>query len=124
MVGVRLRGTKLKVFSGKEANLNHVILRILEKQALIPYDVWLIVRTTKGFRHTPHKSVCRRIQALEKQGWIAKSGKRPTRPAGISDLCEITLKSKAALRLSEKTMDRFLEIATEEKLLRLIETLK
>jgi chromosome segregation and condensation protein ScpB len=120
----KLRGTKLKVFSGKEATLNHTILRILEKQMLIAYDVWLTTKTIKGFRHTPYRSICRRIQALEQQNWITKKGKRPIRPTGTSDLYEITPKAKAALYLSEKTMDTFLETAPEEKLLQLIETLK
>jgi hypothetical protein len=120
----KLKGTKLKVFSGKEASLNLVILLILREKTLIPYDVWLLVKATKDFRHTPYKSVCRRMQALEQQSWITKSGKRLTKPAGVSDLYQLTLKAEAALRLAEKTIDGLLETATDEQLLHLIQAFK
>jgi len=96
------KGTRLKVFSGKEESLNRVILLILKKNSLIPYDVWLFVKSIKGFRHTEHKTVCRRMQALEQQGWIVQKGARPTKPCGDSLLYELTIRGKAALRLDKK----------------------
>jgi|GEM_PF-1155491 len=118
------QGTKLQVFSGKEANLNHLILLLIEKEALIPYDVWLLVRVVKNFRHTPYKSICRRVRILDQQGWIVKKGERPTRPRGTANLYGITLKAQAVLRIAEKPMDEFLESASEQKLHQLIETLQ
>jgi hypothetical protein len=116
--------TKLEVFSGKEATLNHVIFLILLKKALIPYDVWLSVKSTKGFRHKSYKTVCRRIQALHKQGWIKVAGKRATKPSGTSSLFDLTLKAKAALRFSEKSLDDYLQTASDEQLLKFIEALE
>ncbi len=124
MARKKSKGTRLAVFSGKEASLNRVIFLILTKQALIPYDVWLSVRATKGFRHTPYRSICRRMQVLQHQGWLIKKGVRQTKPSGVSEFYEVTLRVKAALRLSEKSMDEFLQSATDEQLSKFIQALE
>lgn len=124
MTRKKSKGTRLKVFSGREARLNRAILKILNpKGALIPYDIWLQVRAIKGFRHTVYKTVCRRIQALERQHWIVQKGTRPTQPGWDSDLYELTLRGKAALKLDEQNIDTFLQTAREEQLLLLITAL-
>ena len=118
------KGTRLKVFSGREARLNRVILKILDqKGALISYDVWLLVRTIKGFRHTERKTVYRRMQTLERQRWINQKGTRPTQPGWDSELYALTPRGKAALKLDEKNMDAFLETAKDEQLHLLIAAL-
>jgi DNA-binding PadR family transcriptional regulator len=117
----KTKGTSLKVFSGKEASLNRVILQILlQKGAMIPYDVWLFVKKIKGFRHSDAKTIYRRVGTLEKQGWIAKTGNRKTRPGGISELHEITLKGQAALQLDRINVEEFLNTATNQQLQRLL----
>jgi hypothetical protein len=59
------KGTPLKVFSGKEASLNRVILLILySKKLLAKYDVYLEIRSIKGFKHKDSKTVYRRIDIL------------------------------------------------------------
>ena len=124
MARKKSKGTPLRVFSGKEESLNRVMLQILkQKGALIPYDVWLIVKANKGFRHIEHKTVCRRMQALKQQGWVAQKGKRHTKPSGDGQLYELTLRGKAALRLDEKSIEEFLQTASDEQLLKLIEAL-
>jgi hypothetical protein len=118
------KGTELSVFTGREALLNRVILKILEqKGALISYDVWLLVRAIKGFRHTERKTVYRRMQALERQSWITQKGTRPTQPGWDSELYELTLRGKAALKLDEKNIGTFLETAKDEQLHLLIAAL-
>lgn len=115
------KGTPLKVFSGREATLNRVILKILEKKSpLIAYDVWLQLRAIKGFRNTDANTVYRRMEALEEQGWIAQKGTRPTLPGWRSELYELTLRGKAALKIDEKSIEEFLRTATEEQLLKFI----
>ena len=122
MARKQCKGTKLEVFSGKEESLNRVMLQILkQKGALIPYDVWLIVKGIKGFRHRDAKTVYRRMEALERQGWITKVGNRPTQPGWPSELYEITLRGKAALKLDEKSIEEFLRTATDEQLLKFID---
>ena len=123
MARKKSKGTKLEVFSGKQESLNRVILQILrQKGALIPYDVWLQVRRIKGFRHTEFKTVCRRMQALEKQRWIAQEGTRPAKPGWDSALYELTLREKAALKLEAKSVDDFLQTAKDEQLLKFIDS--
>ena len=118
----RSNGTRLEVFSGKEASLNRVILQILrQKGALIPYDVSLNVKRTKDFMHTDTNTVYRRMEAQEEQGWIVVVGNRPTQPGWCSDLYGITLRGKAALRLDEWNIEDFLRTATDEQLLKLLD---
>lgn len=73
MAGKKGKGTKLKVFSGKEARLNRLILLILNsKKDLAKYDVFLEIRSIKGFKHKDSKTVYRRMEALNQEGWIAQ----------------------------------------------------
>jgi DNA-binding PadR family transcriptional regulator len=121
MAWKKTKGTNLQVFSGKEARLNRVISKILEnKGPLIAYDVVLQLRGIKGFRHIDSKIVYRHMEALEKQGWIAQTGTRQSQPGWDSTLHELTLRGKAALILDETNIDAFLQTATKEQLLKLI----
>jgi DNA-binding PadR family transcriptional regulator len=118
----KCKGTRLQVFSGKEARLNRVLLKTLEwKSPLIAYDVWRQLKATKGFRGIDSKTVYRRMHALEQEGWIGQRGKRPAKVRGDSALYELTLKGKAALRIDEKGIEAFLETATSEQLAKFID---
>jgi DNA-binding PadR family transcriptional regulator len=118
----RCKGTRLKVFSGKEASLNRVILLILHRKKLLAkYDVFLEIRNIKGFKHEDSKTIYRRMDALNKEGWIAQKGTRPAKVQGESILYEVTMKGKAALKLDQKSIEDFFQTATDEKLLKLIE---
>ncbi len=122
MTRLKSKGTKLQVFSGKEANMNRVIAKILDgKDALIAYDIWIHIRRIKGFRHISARTVYRRLQALKKQGWIAEKGTRPTKPGWDSALYELTLRGKAALMLDEKSIEDFLHVSTEEQIQKFLE---
>jgi len=118
----KCKGTRLKVFSGKEASLNRVILLILlSKKLLAKYDVFLEIRNIKGFKHEDSKTVYRRMEALEQERWICQKGTRPAKVLGESILYELTLRGKAALTLDQKNMEDFLRTATDEQLLKFIE---
>jgi DNA-binding PadR family transcriptional regulator len=114
----KCKGTPLKVFSGKEATLNHIILLILRssKQPLTRYDVYLQIRRIRGLKRKNSKTVYRRMEALSQEGWITQNGTRPAKVKGDSILYELTLKGKAALRLEERSIEEFLKIATDEQL--------
>ena len=123
MVGRRCKSTWLQVFSGKEARLNRVILKILEwKSPLIAYDVWRQLKATKGFRGVDSKTVYRRMYALEQGGWVGQKGKRPAKVQGDSALYELTLKGRAALMVDEKSVETFLKTATDEQLAKFIDS--
>ena len=92
-----VKGTRLEVFSGKQASLNRVILLIfLSKKVLTKYDVFLEIKKIKGFRHINSKTIYRRLEALDQEGWISQNGTRPAKVQGNSILYELTLKGKAA----------------------------
>ena len=77
--------------------------------------MFLEIKSMKGFRHIDSKTVNRRIDALEQEGWIAQKGTRPAKVQGESILYELALKGKAALRLDEKSIEEFLKTATSEQ---------
>ncbi len=116
MAGKKCTGTPLKVFSGKEAKLNRIILPLVEKKALAKEDVFHILRITKGFRHKTSKIVCRRMDALNKDGFIGPKGTRPGAVKGDCVLYQITPKGQAALKMDRKSGDRFLATATDEEI--------
>ena len=116
-------GTKLEMFSGKQASLNRVICQVLEwKSPLIAYDVWRKLKAIKGFKRIDSKTAYRRLEALEQQGWIAQKGTRTGKRGGDKILYELALRGKAALRLDEKSLEEFLRTATDEQLLKFIDS--
>jgi DNA-binding PadR family transcriptional regulator len=117
----KCKGTPLKVFSGKEAKLNRIILKILEKKSpLIAYDIWRQLKAIKGHRHVDSKTAYRRMKALEQQCLIAQKGTRLGKRGGDKILYELTLRGKAELRRDEKSTEEFLRKATEEQLQKFI----
>ena len=112
----RGRGTKLEVFSGKQAKLNRIILPLLEMKVLAKEDVFHILRKTKGYRHTTSKTVCRRMDALNESGYIGPKGTRPGAVKGDCVLYQITQKGQAALKMDRKSGDTFLNTATDEEI--------
>jgi DNA-binding PadR family transcriptional regulator len=117
------KGTPLKVFSGKEATLNRVILLILlaSKEPLAKYDVFLRVRKMKGNQNRDSKTIYSRIDALCSEGYVAQKGTRPAKVQGESILYKLTLRGKAALKADRKSMDEFLQTATDEQLLKFLD---
>jgi DNA-binding PadR family transcriptional regulator len=77
----------------------------------------------KGFRHIDSKTVYRRMDALEWDGWITQKGIRPAKVQGDSKLYELALKGKATLKLDQKSIEEFLKTATKEQLAKFIELL-
>jgi len=118
------KGTRLAVFSGREESLNRVIFLILQsKKPLASYDMYKEIKGIKGFRHVGYRTVCRRVQALENGGWIAEKGSRPAQPGWDSKLYEVTLRAVVAIRLDRRSMDEFLQTATDEQLFKLLDAL-
>jgi DNA-binding PadR family transcriptional regulator len=116
-------GTKLKVFSGKQAKLNRVVTLLYRssKTPLTKYDIYKQIHNMKGYKHYDSRTVYRRINALIGEDLIAKVGSRPGQVEGESLLYELTKKGKASLRADEKSMEVFLQTATEEELLKFLD---
>jgi hypothetical protein len=118
----KCKGTPLKVFSGKEATLNRVILLIFRaKKQVNKYDVFLETRNTKGFRHVNSKTVYRRIDALGQEGWICQKGIRPGKVNGQSILYGLTLRGEIAIRLDKIAIEEFIRLASEDELSRFLD---
>ena len=111
------KGTKLKVFSGREAKLNLLIFLILspEGRVLASYDIYREVHATKGFRRRGKQNVDRRVKALFDQGWLETEGTRETKPHFISPLYKLSEKARAALEL-RRDLNQFLETAPKDQL--------
>ena len=109
----KCKGTPLRVFSGKGATLNRLILLIIcSGQLLTKYDLFLKIKSAKGFRRKDFKTSWRRIDALAEGGWISQNGIRPGKVQGESILYELTLKGKAALIIDLKSIESSLNIAS------------
>lgn len=122
MARKKSEGTPLKVFSGKQAKLNRVILQTFDRKGpLISYDVWRFVVMIKDFGQTERKTIYYRVEALSQEGYIIQRGTRPTQPGWPSELFELTLKGKAALKADKKSMDQFFATASEEELQKFID---
>jgi hypothetical protein len=126
-MGSDYRGIKLEVFSGRQARLNCIIFLILypEEKRLASYDIFKEVRATKGFRHKGKQNVDRRVKALFRQHWLDTEGTRLIRPHfSLSPLYKLSLRGRAALELSKKNPNVFLQNAPEDQLQALITALK
>jgi hypothetical protein len=119
----KCKGSPLKVFSGKQAKLNRIVLLIYRssKTPLTKYDIYKQIHNMKGYKHYDSRTVYRRINALIAEGLIAKVGSRPGQVEGETVLYELTLLGKASLRGDERSMDVFLKTATEEELLKFLD---
>jgi len=113
--GGKTKGTLLRLFSGKEEDLNRLILLVLRssKQPLAKYDVYLQIHGMKGSRHVTSKTVYRRMDDLICGDWIAQNGTRPGKVTGESLLYEITQKGIAALKVDK--IERFFLTATDDE---------
>ena len=119
----RGKATQLEVFSGKQAGLNRVICQIFEKKSpLIAYDVWRQLKAIIDFKRVDSKTAYRRMEALEQQGLIVERGSRVGKRGGDKTLYALTLRGKASLRLDEKSIEEFLRTATDEQLLKFLES--
>ena len=120
MARKRGRGTRLEVFSGKQAKLNRVITLLYRssKTPLTKYDIYKQIHNMKGYKHYDSRTVYRRINALIGEGLIAKVGSRPGQVEGESVLYELTLRGKASLRADVKSLEVFLNFFRRKHLKR------
>ena len=125
MAPKKCKGTKLKVFSGREAKLNLLIFLILspENKLLASYDIYREVRATKGFRRRGKQNVDRRVKALLKKGWLETEGTRETKPHFISPLYRLIEKARAAMEL-RRDLNLFLETAPKDQLRKVADDFK
>ena len=112
------RNTRLSVFKGREARLNHTIFQtIAERGALTIYEVHRQIRSLRGLRHTKYTNVSRRVRALEESGFLDKAGIRDTQAGAQATLYQLTTRAHVALFLNQISPDTFIKEADEETLI-------
>ena len=119
------KSTRLKVFSGKEAWLNHIIFLLLypDKRST-SYEMYKEIRNIKGYRHVKRQSVDRRMKALLAQRWLKINGTKPAKAHFLKPLYQLSVRAEAALELGKKDLDILLQTASKEQLQKLIEALR
>ena len=112
------RNTRLSVFKGREARLNHAIFRtIAERGTLTIYEAHKQIRSLRGLRHTKYTNVSRRVRTLEDSGYLNKAGIRDTQAGGQATLYQLTTRAHVALFLNQISPDTFIKEADEETLI-------
>jgi hypothetical protein len=112
------KNTRLSVFKGREARLNHAIFQILSlKGPLIIYDIHKEVKAQKDLKHTKSTNVLRRIKALEESGYLEKAGTRKTLPGYERVLYKLSSKTYLALLLNKINLDSFIQTADEDTII-------
>jgi hypothetical protein len=117
MAGGNHRGTKLKLFTGKQAVLNRHIMKVLwsSKIPLTKFEIYKIIHGMKGCRKFASGTIYRRINALIEDKHLIGVGCKPGKVQGESVLYILTKKGRSHLRLDERNIEEFLETATEEE---------
>lgn len=111
------KNTRLSVFKGREAKLNHAIFQILSKTGPVAiYEIHKQIKTLRGLRHTKYTNVSRRVRALEELGYVDKAGIRRTQAGADATLYQLTTRAHVALFLSQISPDALLKEADEETL--------
>jgi len=112
---------RLSVFKGRDARLNKAIFWILAKQRqLTIYDLWRKLREQRDFAYVRYHIVNRRVRALEKHGYIEKSGERKTKAGFIAALYESTFRAYLAMLLEKIDLEDFVERASDTSILSVI----
>jgi len=112
------KNTRLSVFKGREARLNHTIFQTLTQRGpLTIYEIHKKIKTQRGLRHTKYTNVSRRVKALEDSGYIDKAGTRNTQAGAQAILYQLTSRAQVALFLNQISPDIFIKEANEETLI-------
>jgi hypothetical protein len=112
---------RISIFTGREARLNKAIFWILAKQSpLTIYDIWQKLREQRDFVYMRYHTVNRRVRALEKRGYVGKSGERKTKTGFIAILHQLTARAYLAILLDRISLDSFIEKTSEAGILSLV----
>jgi len=103
------KNTRLSVFKGREARLNHAIFQILSlKGPLIIYDIHKELKAQKGLRYIRYASVNKRVRLLKESGYINKIGVKKTKAGFQASVYELTARAYLAMLLNFINLDDLL----------------
>jgi len=84
------------------------------------YDIWQKLRHQRDFTYIRYHIVNRRVRALEKRGYVGKSGEMKTRTGFMVILYQLTARAYLAILFDRISLDSFLEKASEASILSLV----
>lgn len=105
---------RISVFKGQKARLNKAIFHILAlKGPLTIYDIHKTVKTHRRLRHVRYASINKRVRALEKSGYVKKTGAKKTKAGFKASIYELTARAYLAILLNSVNLDELVTRADE-----------
>ena len=102
--------TKLSVFKGREAKLNHAIFQTLAlKGPQTVYDIHKNVKKLRGLRYTHYGNISKRVRALLQQGYVRQLCIRRSKAGFEAIVYDLALKAYAAIILDSISLDALLD---------------
>jgi len=103
------KNTRLSVFKGREARLNHAIFHILAlKGPQTIYDIHRELKARKGLRYIRYATVNKRIRLLKESGYINKIGVKKTKAGFQASVYELTARAYLAMLFNFINLDDLL----------------
>jgi hypothetical protein len=100
------KNTKLSVFKGREAKLNHAIFQSLAlKGAQTIYDIHKQVRSIKRLRFTRYASVNKRVRVLVEAGYVVRVGMKNTKAGFEAAMYELAARAYLVTLLSSTSLE-------------------
>ena len=110
MAQAKSKGTKLKVFSGREARLNRAVLDGLAlKSKQTTYDLHKSFRNIRILKHVHYGNVNKRVRALREGGYLEEVDVKSTKAGFEATLYQLTEKAYLALAISSVSIEDLLQ---------------
>jgi len=100
------KGGRISVFKGREAKLNYTLFHILAlKGPQTIYDIHKEVKTQRKLKHVRYATVNKRLRALEKSGYLKKTGLKKTKAGFKASIYELTTRAYLVILLNSINLD-------------------
>jgi hypothetical protein len=105
------KNTRLSVFKGREARLNHAIFQSLAlKGPQTIYELHKQIRMQRGQRHTRYASINKRIRVLEENRYLRKAGVKKTKACFEAFTYELTTGAYLIILLSSMDLEELVTL--------------
>ena len=113
---------RLSVFTGTKARLNRVILRVLAQHGpLTISSLRKRIRTLRDYRYTRYPVIYRRVNALQKEGFLEVTGVDEVKKKSL--VYGLTARGHLAILLDQMDLDKVLRTADTEKIVAILSVL-
>ena len=108
------QSSRISVFKGQKAKLNHAIFQTLAlKGPQTIYDIHRIVKAQRKLRHVRYASVNKRVRSLQDSGYIKKIGAKKTKSGFQANIYELTARAYLAILLNSINLNQLVILADE-----------